>query len=485
MGLERALAARRRRPTLPLLLMLLAGAWLRWRALLLDRRFTPDEAFFSTFARAAAIKGEWWLDGPLDKPPLALYANALSQAALGPLEPAARLPGALAGILLLPLLYVIARDLYRDDSPALPLLTLLLAACSPLLVAAGPTALTDSPMLTAVAASFWLALRGRPGWSGLLLGIALACKLQALLVLPLIIWAMSRSTMPARRPLLRFVAPLAGCAALLLPWDGARAGPGFLALALSHNLPEGLTAPAGLPGRLLLWLGNAADLLWPGLAGALLLSLALAALLTRSRTRAAARHSGSDLALALFIAGYSLLHLLPAHPLYARYLLPLTPALLPLCARGLLSIARRLLPRLNPRPVMPAAILVLLLLQPAPAADPHAGIDDLGAWLADKPVATVVYDRWLSWQLGYYLGVWHDKRLTWYPQPAALAADVRRLCEFGYRYLPAPVDAEVAPWLDALRDAGFVTSLAWQQDGYRAWRLEPPWKSAADCPAAP
>ena len=47
--------------------------------------------------------------GPLDKTPLALYANALAQAALGPLELAARLPGALAGILLLPLLFVLTR----------------------------------------------------------------------------------------------------------------------------------------------------------------------------------------------------------------------------------------------------------------------------------------------------------------------------------------------------------------------------------------
>ncbi|MFQ3673365.1 MAG: hypothetical protein SNJ83_07200, partial [Aggregatilineales bacterium] len=48
-----------------------------------DRRFHPDEAFFMTFAREAAVKGDWWLSGPLDKPPLTIYAHAALLALIG------------------------------------------------------------------------------------------------------------------------------------------------------------------------------------------------------------------------------------------------------------------------------------------------------------------------------------------------------------------------------------------------------------------
>ncbi len=490
MGAARARAGGRRRAPAIALMLLLAGAGLRWRALAVDLRFTPDEAFFSTFARAAAIKGDWWLGGALDKPPLALYANALAQVAVGPLEQAARLPGVLAGILLLPLLYVLARDLYPHSAPTLPTLTLLLAACSPLLAYTSASALTDSLMLTCVTASLWLAVRGRPGWSGLLFGLGLASKQQALFVLPLILWAATSQVPLTRHRILRFALALALCVGLLLWWDSARPGASINVLAFANNTPEGLAEPGALPARLSTWLGHTAALFWPGWPGGLLLLNGLLVLVWRARGSTWQQHNRTDLTLAAFVAAYSLLQLLPAFPLYARYLLLLLPALLPLCARGLCCSATLLVSRLAPlqsksRPALLLTALLLLLLQPAPGPDPHAGIDELGAWLAERPVATVVYDRWLGWQLGFYLGTWHDKRVTWYPAPAALAADARRLCEFGPRYLPAPRDVDVAPWLEAMRTAGFAVTLAWENDGYEAWQFTPPWREQAECAASP
>lgn len=486
MAVARARVWQRQRLMLPTLL-LLAGSWLRWQALTADLRFTGDEAWFSTFARAAAIKGDWWLPGALDKTPLALYANALAQAAIGPHELAARLPGALAGILLLPLLYVIARDCYRDRSPTPPALTLLLAACSPVLAGSSATALTDGPMLTGIAASFWLALRDRAGRSALLLGLALAGKQQALLALPLILWALARAAPPSGRRLLRFAAVLALCCGLLLLWDALRPGEGIHTVALRNNAPGALAASADLPGRLAVWAGHASGLLWPGLPGALLLLAALPVFLRDAR--ADRRRARADLALALYTGLHGLLHVLPAAPQYARYLLLAAPALMPLYARGLVRLpdlaAGRTLWRLDPAKSLPALALLLLLLQPAPPPDPNAGIDDLGAWLAAKPVATVVYDRWLGWHLGFYLGTWHDKRLTWYPAPGPLARDARQLCEIGPRYLPAPNDANLRPWLEALREAGFSVSPAWQGEHFQAWRLQPPWRTAEDCPDTP
>lgn len=480
---------RRHGPTPLALLLLLAGAWLRWRALLLDQRLTPDEAFFSTFARAAAVKGDWWLSGPLDKPPLALYANALAQAALGPSELAARTPNALAGILLLPLIYALTRDLYRHHSSSLPLVALLLAACSPFLVASSANALTDGLLLTALAAAFWLALRNRPGWSGLLSGLALAAKHQALLALPLVLWAACRCAPSSWRVLRRFGVSLALCIVLLQLWDTARPGIGIHTLAIGNNDPGGLATIADLPGRLATWTAHAAQLFWPGWPGALLLLVAVLPVLRVPGEVTSRSRRQQDLALALFAGAYSLLHVLPAIPLYGRYFLLAMPALYPLCARGLHICLFRLqtvldLPGRFLRPALLPILAALLLLQPPPEPDPHTGIDELGAWLAAKPVATVVYDRWLGWQLGYYLGVWHDKRLTWYPDPEPLARDALRLCEFGPRYFPAPANQDMTPWLRPLQRAGFAVSLAWQQDGYVAWQLDPPWRQKSDCPQA-
>lgn len=475
MAVARARTRQRQRLMLPTLL-LLAGSWLRWQALTADLRFTSDEAWFSTFARAAAIKGDWWLPGALDKTPLALYANALAQAAIGPHELAARLPGALSGILLLPLLYVIARDCYRDRSPMLPAVTLLLAACSPVLASSSAMALTDGLMLTGIAASFWLALHNRVGWSAMLLGLALASKQQALLTLPLILWALARTAPLSRRRTMRFATVLALCCGLLLVWDALRPGEGIHTVALRNNAPGALAAIVDLPARLAIWADHASWLLWPGLPGVLLLLAALPVFLRGAR---------ADLALALYTGLHGLLHVLPAAPQYERYLLLAVPALMPLYAQGLIRLSDLAAGRLPWRPgsakTLPALALLLLLLQPAPQPDPNAGIDDLGAWLAAKPVATVVYDRWLGWQLGFYLGTWHDKRLTWYPTPAALARAARRLCETGSRYLPAPNDADLRPWLEALQEAGFSVSPAWQNEHFQAWQLQPPWRTMDDC----
>ena len=44
-----------------------------------DARFHPDEALYMTAARSAAVQGDWLLlRVPQDKPPLTMYANALS-----------------------------------------------------------------------------------------------------------------------------------------------------------------------------------------------------------------------------------------------------------------------------------------------------------------------------------------------------------------------------------------------------------------------
>ena len=369
----------------------------------------------------------------------------------------------------------------------LPLVALLLAACSPFLIASSANALTDGLTLTALAAGFWLALRKRPGYSGFLLGLALAAKHQALLALPLLLWAACRCAPSPWPALRRFGLSLMPCIVLLLLWDAARPGIGVHTLAIGNNDPGGLATIADLPGRLATWTAHAAQLFWPGWPGALLLLIAALPVLRLARAATLPSIRQKDCALVLFAGAYSLLHILPAIPLYGRYLLLAMPALYSLCARGLrIGLARIesvvILPGRSLRLLLLPILAALLLLQPPPGRDPHAGIDRLGAWLASRPVATVVYDRWLGWQLGYYLGVWHDKRLTWYPDPEPLARDALRLCEFGPRYFPAPADQDMKPWLRPLQEAGFAVNLAWQLDGYVAWQLNPPWQEETECP---
>src|SRR5690606_24337662 len=103
----------------------------------------------------------------------------------------------------------------------------------------------------------------------------------------------------------------------------------------------------------------------------------------------------------------------------------------------------------------------------------YEGIDSLAAYLNSQPVATVIYDHWLGWQLDYYLGEWHDKRRVYYPTPDALVQDALKLCETGARYLPAPAGDAVGPWLEALRTAGFTVTEAYRSPRFAAYKLLP------------
>ena len=96
-------------------------------------------------------------------------------------------------------------------------------------------------------------------------------------------------------------------------------------------------------------------------------------------------------------------------------------------------------------------------------------------FLSGQPVATVIYDHWLGWQLDYYLGVWHDKRRVYYPSPQALVADALRLCENGTRYFPVPRGQPHQVWLEALEQAGFGIRTALETEYFRVYGLTPPW----------
>jgi len=141
-----------------LLIVLLAGV-LQFHQLGRDIRFHPDEASFMTYARGAAVNGDWLLPGALDKPPLSIYLGAISMVATGlvaddkgvlrldPLagEFAARLPNVIMAILLVSLLMRLWRDVFSAEAAARA--AGLLTALSPYVLAFGATAFTDLGLL--------------------------------------------------------------------------------------------------------------------------------------------------------------------------------------------------------------------------------------------------------------------------------------------------------------------------------------------------
>src|SRR5262245_39810657 len=133
------------------ILILFVGSALRFQALARDVRFHPDEALFATFARSTAVNGDWLLHGNLDKTPLSIYAIAFSMNLFGITtlpngvltldvhagEFAARVPSTLASILMMAVMYAVAKRLYGRLSAAnlTPLIAMMLSAISPFFLA--------------------------------------------------------------------------------------------------------------------------------------------------------------------------------------------------------------------------------------------------------------------------------------------------------------------------------------------------------------
>ena len=475
------------------LLLLLFTSFTQFHQLARDLRLLPDEAFFMTFARGAAVNGDWLLPGPLDKPPLSIYLSALSMVAVGVTadeggvlhldsrlgEFAGKLPNALMSIILTALMMRLAWRLYRGRWAAI--LAGLLTASSPYLLTYGASAFSDMSLLICSVAALYFALTGRWMLAGLGLGLAFWSKQQAALFIPLIILIMlARQVNP--RDGFRLSLTLGVVCAALLIWDGARPEASIFFQAAVNNAPEAwLAEPTLWAGRLGAWIGRGLWLLGPPLVtGVLLLDAALVRLRQMRVGSVGGRLLSVERAMLVFIVAFFSLHVVLPFNLYERYLLLVMP---PLC----LLVAGQLAWRPKAawfdkaiRVAIAAALIAsgLRSLSAGPMIggdrSEQTGIDTLAAHLHAKPVATVVYDPWLGWELGYYLGQWHDKRRVHYPTAESLAAGALALDEIGDRYMAAPVDQPHDEWLAALRAAGFGVSVDYKRDRYIVYRLTVP-----------
>ncbi len=475
---------------LRLLVVLLAGC-LQFHQLARDGRFHPDEAFFMRFARSAAVNGEWMLAGALDKPPLSIYASALSMVGVGVTadadgvlhldshrgEFAARLPNVLLAVLLAALMMRLAQDIYGDERAAL--FAGLLMATSPYMLAFAATAFTDMSLLFWSVLALWLSVIRRLGLAGLALGLAFWSKQQALWIAPLALMLIlhRRAVGPPllRRWFFSLLCPLA----LLLLWDAARPETSIFLLGAVHNAPPfPIAAPADMLTRLAEWLRLLLWLVAPPLLTLMLVAMAVAGWMKRSRTDCGAVKA--ETLLLFYILAYIGLHTLGAFNLYDRYLLPVLPVLVLLIACRLAQFIG-IMPCRSWVAAAVSGLLILSALWSLSSGLPmggdrgeHDGIDALADYLNRKPVATVIYDPWLGWELGYYMGQWSDKRRVHYPTSAALVAGARALDETGDRYLVAPVGQPLEAWLAGLEAAGFSVRMDYQSSRFVVYRLSPP-----------
>ena len=343
--------------------IILLASLLQFHLLTRDWRFHSDEAFFMTFARGAAVKGDWLLSGALDKPPLSIYLGALSMMAVGVTADAAgvlqsdvyagEFAGALSNVLLAllfsALMMRLAWQRYRDLSSAV--FAGLLSATSPFLASYGAGAFTDMSLLFFALAAFYFAGRRRWILAGLALGLAFWSKQQAIFV-AVFLALLLMGERARRRDWLRFALPLGAALLALLAWDAARPEASIFLQAAANNAPDQLLAPPHT------WLERLAHLLgaalWlPGPPALTLFLLAGAAL-------AAYRRPGllkSDRGLMAAIGVYLAVHIVFGFRLYDRFLLLLLPLVILPVARGLAALGE-INARRRPRLIILAAVLL-------------------------------------------------------------------------------------------------------------------------------
>lgn len=480
---------------LVLVALILLGTLLR-----LDGIFSPhlhsDEALYAGWARLIAV----WRDPLLarqvvDKPPLLFYLQALLYPLAGTPAPwVARLPNLAASLLLIPLTARLVWQIYGDRLAAL--VAALFVAVSPLAVRFSPTAFTD-PLLTffllagLVAATHAAGARTRsePGrrraplgpafWAGLLYGLAVAAKHQALLFLPLYL-GVAIIMGWRRRMWMSMVTGFAIVVLSLLVWAALRSGVASLWL-------QQLSAYGGL--RLAwsweLWprLQGWADL-WMTLLGSPVLSfglilglpLFLALLIQRQDWGTA-----WDQLFLLFVIAYVLLHWFVAVPLWDRYLLPLVFLVGIIVGRFIARLLEFTVPPvpLARRWLPPAtlALVFLLLIPPALQDAPNTpevgnGASEVAAWLSGEPSGTVLYDHWFSWQWRYFLldtGVY----VSWFPHPRALAEDLQVFGRRGRRFVALPHDLAADPVRRSVEAAGFALDPVRPASDMTLYRIRP------------
>jgi hypothetical protein len=446
-----------------------------------------DEALYGYWARLIASGQDPLLLTPwIDKPPLTLYLISLSFRAFGVSELSLRLPGMIAGVLLIPAVYGLAAATYDRRTG---LLAALLVAASPFAILFAPTAFTDPWLALFMVVALWAAVRQRAFVAGLAVGLAIASKQQGVLVAPLVAAALAltpnatpdgaspsptsrrgRGGASAARLGVRAILGFALIFAPLTYWDSLRwhNRPSFWDRSLSTYAPLMLAPLSSWGERAAAWAQQFGYLFGHPLITASVVALAAWAVALSARScltpfatcggafpspefrsgEEEARRAGGevfDLLLGGFVAAYLILHVVVTFQPWDRYLLPLVPLVCILAARGVLDCASRAGATKPERAslacaphsrVMRAALALVVAVSLAFAAylgmtgrlpvgsdhGAYAGLDRGIAFIAARPADAIIYHHSLGWHYNFYLFDAPQER-RWYGTVWKLADD--------------------------------------------------------------
>jgi hypothetical protein len=289
------------------------------------------------------------------------------------------------------------------------------------------------------------------------------------LPLILVMWSSQVDT-PTRRsvsrslhPSIRFAVGFALIAVCVLLWDHARGGlPFWVQQTINYGGIRVIYASELAP-RLTSWL-DFLPYFFGSIVGALGL-IGLPFLLYRDLTREArTRTAWIDLWLVAYTIGFLALHWFLAFPVWDRYLLILVPIAALLFGRSLQFIASFIQRSISPSLLLSIIALAILPFSVTasrsgyPIGGDHGandGIEQVAGYLKTLPPGTVVYDHWLAWQLGYYLGEGFAY-VSYFDTPAALADDLRVFAHDDSRYVIFPAREAPAKVIDAIGQVGYT-----------------------------
>jgi 4-amino-4-deoxy-L-arabinose transferase-like glycosyltransferase len=427
--------------------VLFAAVALRVVPLLARYPLHRDEALYGAWAQLIARGVDpLLLTAWVDKPPLVIYLLAASLRSFGATELALRLPGMIASVVCVALVYAGARDVY-GRRPAM--LAAILCAASPFAILFAPTAFTDPWLTVWLLASAWAALAGKPFWAGILLGLAVASKQQGVLAAPLVLALMAAQSAENAKPesrtarlrtflLRRFLPALAGFTVIFVPltyWDSLRWAkrPSFWGRSLDTYGGLRLARPEELLPRLGAWVHPTGYLYGRGYVTAFFLALGLlpgALAIRQHYAKKRARLSFAqrvDLILSSYVLGYMALHVLVTFQPWDRYLLPILPLVAILTARGLFAVGRGLEGAggraAAAQPLLWLSVAVLLAWGSwigasggLPVGSDHGAFDNLDrvvAFVRGRPSDALIYHHSLGWYFDFYLSDTPQERIWW------------------------------------------------------------------------